>query len=166
MHCVHQFKEGRVKSWLLACSCAFELLQVTSSHAASYSIGGFTLGELVRRNRNFGSYQCESGVFPGTTECSRAQQRNAPSTGATADKVMYAEDGTAVYLMANVASAALGQDAISREIDSLSNTFKEQPKKIERLPARARLPNCVIVTWGDVELRQLRPEDLRESDPI
>ena len=155
-----------MKSWLLACSCAFELLQVTSSHAASYSIGGFTLGELVRRNRNFGSYQCESGVFPGTTECSRAQQRNAPSTGATADKVMYAEDGTAVYLMANVASAALGQDAISREIDSLSNTFKEQPKKIERLPARARLPNCVIVTWGDVELRQLRPEDLRESDPI
>ena len=126
-------------------------------------LGGFTLGEPVRRNRNFSLYRCESGVFRGTTECTRAQQGSA---GTVPDKVMHAEDGTAVYLMADVSSAGLGDDATGREIDSLSNTFKEQPRKIERLPARAGLPSIVIATWGDVELRQLRPEDMRGSDPI
>ena len=156
-----------MKSWLLAFACAFELLQVGSSHAASYSIGGFTLGEPVRRNRNFGSYQCESGVFPGITECSRRQQQNAGSTSAVPDKIMYAEDGTAVFLLTNVSSVALSDEVIGREIDSLSNAFKEQPKKLERVPARGGLPSAVIVVWGDVELRALRPEDLRgDSDPI
>jgi hypothetical protein len=133
MDCVHRFREGKVKSWLLAFACAFELLQVGSSQAASYSIGGFTLGEPVRRNRNFGSYQCESGVFPGITECSRRQQQNAGSTSAVPDKIMYAEDGTAVFLLTNVSSVALSDEVIGREIDSLSNTFKEQPKKLERV---------------------------------
>ena len=161
MDSVHQFREGKVKSWLLAFACAFELLQISSNHAGSYSIGGFTLGEPVRRNRNFGFYQCDSGVFPGITECSRRQQRNAGTTSAVPDKVMYAEDGTAVYLLANVSSVALSDDMIGREIDSLSNAFKEQPKKLDRLPARGGLPSAVIAVWGDVELRALRPEDLR-----
>src|SRR5260370_19170233 len=131
MDCIHQFREGKVKSWLLAFACAFELLQVSSSHAASYSIGGFTLGEPARRNRNFGSYQCESGVFPGITECSRRQQRNAGSTSAVPDKLMYAENGTAVYLLANISSVALSDDVIDGEIDSLSNTLKEHPREFK-----------------------------------
>jgi tetratricopeptide (TPR) repeat protein len=159
-----RLREGDVKRCLFVIVFALEFLQMAAARSATYVIDGFTLDQSVRRRQNFSSYRCEPGAFPGITECSRAQQRTAPSGSSTSSgKIMHTQDGTAVYLMANLSSAALNDDVVRKEIDALSNEFKAQPNKIERLPEQPGVPNSVIVVWGDVELRPLKPEDFNDD---
>ena len=145
-------------------ACALEFVQAGPARAASYVIDGLTLDQSVRKQPNFSRYRCEPSAFPGITECSRGQPPTPPSGGTPSGKVMHTEDGTAVYLMAALSPVALNDDMVRREIDKLANEFKEQPKRIERLPERPGVPNSVIAVWGNVELRLLRPEDFREGD--
>jgi hypothetical protein len=147
-------KRGTV---LLAASLS--VASVASSHAASYTVDGFTLGQSVVGQARFKSFKCADSSFG--TECDRSEERKTKlGIGTLSSKIIYGDGGAAVYLMTSLAPVRLDEKGITKEIAGLSNEFKQRPIKVEWLAKQAGLPRSVIAVWGDVELIEVHPEDL------
>ena len=158
-----------MRSFLFALVVFLDVLSMTPARPASYTVNGFTLGDSVRNRPTFKSYQCEDSSFDGIKECSRTvQQDTRLGAGTLSSKIMRAEDGTAIYLMTNLSPVSLDEAGIRKEIDGLSNEFKQPPKTVEWPTAPAATTRSAIAIWGDVQLRPVNPEDFDDGkfDPV
>ena len=126
-------------AWQLVIACLWELLCLTPGNAAQYVIDGIRLGDRVPiGSSNYRSYACRpSDDFAGLTWCHRSQQRGGYVASNT---ILHAPDGTAAYLMVNVAPVSLNRDVLVHEIDELSREIGEQPVVVEWLPKYQQRP--------------------------
>src|SRR5262249_31691541 len=78
--------------------------------------------------------------------------------------ILHAPDGTAHYLMVNVAPTMLGETSINNEIAELSLELREKPAKVEWFTSFQNAgPKSVIAYWGQVKLEQVFGEELKIS---
>ncbi len=139
------------------------LAVVVTAGAATYTVGGYSLGERIARdNAGFRSFKCEpSDVFEGYTWCERSQRMTAAQgNGTRKNVIIHGDDRAPVYLMENVAPVAIDRNAIEAEIENLSKRMNELPLKVEWLSRLPGLPTSVIVSWGKVELEPLSKDDM------
>jgi TolA-binding protein len=139
-----------------------QLWAPVTAGAGPYAVEGLQLGGRVPLDTaGYRSYQCKpSDYFEGYTWCERTQPRRpADGGGSLSSTIMHAEDGTAVLLMERIAPVSIDRAAAQKEIDELSRKMSERPAKVEWFPARAGIAASVIALWGEIELRQLPPDD-------
>jgi hypothetical protein len=144
------------------------LILPTAAISAQYSLNGYALGGRVQFNSaNYKSYKCDESSFESLIECNRTRNQNTSlGTSTISDILIHSKDGTAVYLMASLSLLALDENLVRKEINNLSKDFGQQPTMFNWLPEKAGTPKSVIVTWGDLELRPLYPEDYGSPDDI
>jgi tetratricopeptide (TPR) repeat protein len=153
---------SRMRTCWPALAWLAQLTTVIPAGAAPYVVEGQQLGERVPLGTaSYRSYRCKpSGYFEGYTWCERTQPRRAAEGGGSlASAIMHAADGTAVYLMARIAPVSIDRTAAQKEIEELSSKMNERPAKVEWFPGRAGIAPSVIALWGEVELRQLTPDE-------
>jgi tetratricopeptide (TPR) repeat protein len=145
--------------WLLTLMLLFELSAMTSAGAAQYVIEGFSLGERAFDNPAYRSYSCKpSDDFAGLTWCQRTKQRSATNSVLSSTIMHNTGNGTAVYLMANVAPITISRKIIQSEIDELSREINQRPAMVKLLPERQGLPTSLVALWGEIKLEELKSE--------
>jgi hypothetical protein len=143
------------KLWLIIFAGFFQISATTS--AAPYVVEGYTLGARALDNPSYRSYQCNpSTTFEGFTWCERTQQKNRNTLFTT---IMHDDDGSAIYVMANLAPVSVNRSTVQAEIETLSKEIKERPTKIDWFQ-KSGLPTSVIAIWGKIELQKLKPDEL------
>jgi hypothetical protein len=109
------------RSGLPALVLLLKFVAIAPASASQYVVEGFSLGDGVFQNPAYRSYSCKpSDTYAGLTWCQRIQQRG-PNNGILSSTVMHKTgDGTAVYLMANIAPITISRQGIQKEIEELS----------------------------------------------
>ncbi len=141
------------------------LSTATLAVTAQYIVDGIALGSRVAFNsQNYRSYTCNpSADFTDLTWCQRSQQQNIKGRKViVSSTILHAPDGTAHYLMLNVAPAMLSESAINNEIAQLSQELRGRPEKVEWFTLFQNAgPKSVIAYWGQVKLEQVFGEELK-----
>jgi tetratricopeptide (TPR) repeat protein len=128
-----------------------------------YVVEGLTLGEQVPLDSPvYRSYSCKpSDNFDGYVWCQRLQTKSTSAgRGFLSTSIMHAQDGTAIYLMANIAPVSIDRNLLQREIEDLSREIKERPAKIEWTTPSLGSSSSVIALWGQIELQALTPDEV------
>ncbi len=144
---------------LLSCVGLCALGLATSASAAQYTVNGLVLGARVARDTaSYRAYACrKSDDFEGYTYCERTEQRNTSlGQGRLSSAILHGEDGTAIYLMSDLAPVKLDRRAIESEINQISRELDQRPAKVEWMPRRDSVPTAVIATWGRVRLESVK----------
>jgi len=140
-----------------------ELAPIASASSAPYIVEGFTLGDRIQSDLpKYRSYTCNpSHDFEHFTLCElSSSRRTSLGNGLFSSSILHADDGTAVYLMANIRPIPINKTVALAEIDSLSKEVNEKPTKIEWLPQRTGIVGAVIAVWGKIELQRLDQYDI------
>ena len=127
------------------------LTSITTATAAHYSVSGFVLEQRIPLNSpNYRSYNCEASQdFDDYTFCQRTEQRRTSlGVGALSSELLHGKDGTAIYLMENLAPVLLDQSSIEKEISALSREIGQRPRKVDWSRPGNGLPTSVIAVWG------------------
>ena len=135
-----------------------------SADAAQYVVDGIALGSRVPFNSDkYRSYTCAPSTnFAGLTWCQRSQQQTVRGRKViVSSTLLHGPDGTAHYLMVNVAPAATTETVINNEIVQLSQELRAQPTKVAWSSSFENSgPKSVIAYWGEVKLQPVGREDL------
>ncbi len=120
------------------------------SSESKYKVDGRALGSRIEISAlTSDRYACApSDHYPDLMWC----QRRTESPGIKSSSILAARDGTALYLNSYIEPASFDRGEIDAEIARLSSRFGEAARVI-RIPTLANLPEAVIATWGQVELR-------------
>lgn len=147
------------RSGLPALVFLLKFVAIAPASASQYVVEGFSLGDGVFQNPAYRSYSCKpSDTYAGLTWCQRIQQRG-PNNGILSSTVMHKTgDGTAVYLMANIAPITISRQGIQKEIEELSREMNNRPATVKWLPERRGLPTSLIVMWGAIKVEELNTE--------
>ena len=135
------------------------LASITTAAAAHYSVSGFALEQRIPLNSpNYRSYSCgDSQDFDDYTFCRRTEQRRTSlGTGALSSELLHAKDGTAIYLMENLAPVLLDQSSVEKEISALSREIGQQPRKVDWSRPGSGQPTSVIAVWGRTDLHPVK----------
>jgi tetratricopeptide (TPR) repeat protein len=144
-----------------AVAASFVLASITAAAAAHYSVNGFVLGQRIPPDSsNYRSYACEdSRDFDDYTFCRRTEKRRTSlGEGLLSSELLHAKDGTAIYLMANLAPVSLDQSLIEKEISELSREIGQQPRKIDWSRPGNGQPTSVIAVWGRTDLHPVKTD--------
>jgi TolA-binding protein len=143
------------RTWLPLLVSLFGITATTSADSAQYVVEGLALGDRVPFDSpNYQSYTCRpSDDFAGLTWCQRTQQRG--TNAILSSTIIHTQDGTAIYLMANIAPVSLSRNVVLTEIDDLSRELQQRPIKVNWLPQRQGLPKSFIAVWGQIKLEEL-----------
>src|SRR5437016_1844556 len=135
-----------MRTWLFILVCLFEIAATPSADSAQYVVEGLALGDRVRFDSSiYQSYTCQpSDEFADLTNCRRTQRRDTSSI--LSSTIIHTQDGTAIYLMANVAPVSLSRNVVEREIEELSRQIKNRPTRVDWDQS------SVIALWGDLKL--------------
>src|ERR1700730_565190 len=99
-----------------------------SAKAAHYVVDGAALGDRIEfSSPTYQSYTCKpSEDLAAFTRCQRTQQKkNSYGNAVVANTIMTAQDGSAVYIMINVAPVPIRKTQVEDEIKELSREFDE-----------------------------------------
>jgi hypothetical protein len=122
-----------------------------------YAIDGLRLGSSFTRERGF---QCKpSEQFADSMFCRRDERRGRSSS---ITKVLHDRTGTLGYVSREVRPAFFSGNDISNEIKRLSTRFGPVAREI-RLPDREDFGDVRIAIWGELELEEIPPGQLREA---
>jgi hypothetical protein len=149
--------------WPFLIVSVFELSTMNIARTAPYKVEGFTLGEKIPSGSpNYRAYECKpSEKFEGYTWCQRTERRNTSRGSASfSGTILHSDDGTAIYLMANLAPVSLERNAAQKEIDALSQELSERPTKVEWSRPGPGNTQSVIAIWGQIELQRLNSDDV------
>lgn len=139
----------------------FMLGFLSAASATQYIVNGLVLGARVARDSpSYRAYDCRpSDAFDNYTFCTRREQRNTSlGRGLLSSAILHGEDGTSIYLMADLAPVRLDRQAIENEISQVSRELDQRAAKIEWLPRHPGVPTGVIATWGRVKLASVKIE--------
>jgi tetratricopeptide (TPR) repeat protein len=153
------------KVWFPIFMICADLLAITSARSAQYSVDGLVLDERVSAaSPNYQSYTCrQSDDFDEAIWCERTQVKSSKTGNATVSSALiHAQDGTAIYIMANAFPVSLNKTVVQNEIATLSTEINEKPTKVEWLPSDAAAPTAVVVTWGQLQLDEIDGEAVSE----
>lgn len=134
----------------------------TALRPSPYAVDGFTLGGEVEQRALPNGYVCEaSDQFARFTWC-RIKRQGSNQTGRSvaSTSLLVGADQKIVYANKFIAPATFGSGEITAEVNRLTAKFHNRPRVLT-LPAKAGLPNGMIVTWGDIGLDRLDPQTLR-----
>jgi tetratricopeptide (TPR) repeat protein len=137
----------------------FVLASATTAAAAHYAVNGFVLERRIPLNSsNYRSYRCQpSEDFDDYTYCQRTEQRRTSlGEGQLTSGILHAKDGTAIYLMANLAPVSIDQSSIEKEISELSSEIGQRPTKVDWLRRSNGQPTSVVAVWGRIELQAIK----------
>ena len=128
--------------------------------ASPYVIDGLHLGSLFTPGRG---YQCKaSEQFADCTFCRRNEDdRGRHWRASSVTKVLHDRNGTLGYASREVRPASFSGSDIATEIKRLSTRFGPVAREI-RLPDRDGFRNIRIAIWGELELEQIAPGQLRD----
>jgi tetratricopeptide (TPR) repeat protein len=132
---------------------------VTEASAVQYVVNGWVLGaRIARDSASYRAYACKpSEDFENYTYCERTERRNTSlGQGRLSSAILRGEDGTAIYLMADLAPVNLDRQAIEKEINQVSRELDQRPTKVEWLPRGNGALTAVIATWGRVTLESIK----------
>jgi tetratricopeptide (TPR) repeat protein len=149
---------SRTRIWLPLLVVVSALAIATSADSA-YVVEGLTLGARVPvGSSNYQRYACRSSEdFARLTWCRRSDQRG---TFVASSAIMHTEDGTAVYLMVNVAPVSLSRNVVQSEIEQLTREIKDSVAAVTWFAPRQGLPTSVVAVWGRVKLEQLKGDEI------
>jgi tetratricopeptide (TPR) repeat protein len=148
------------RAWLPIFVLFATLSASQSAGAASYAVDGFTVGgQISPVNSDYRFYACKpSGDFAEAVRCERTQQtRLNGGNAAVLNTLVHGQDGTALYV-SNSATTSLNRTGAQNDINDLSRTINEQPRKVLWLPENQNNPTMVIAIWGSVKLEQVLGE--------
>ena len=128
----------------------------------SYVVDGFTLGKQTDRKALQDRFSCEdSEQFRGFVWCrTPGQVSNATGKSTASMSLLSDRDGRVVYANKFVSPAVFGPGEITQEVNRLTSKFRSHPN-VMIMPAKAGLPNGMIVTWGDIKLDPLEAQAIR-----
>ena len=144
---------------LLSCTLFCVLGLMTAASGAQYSVNGLVLGaRIARDSASYRAYACrKSDDFENYTYCERTERRNTSlGQGRLSSAILHGEDGTAIYLMTDLAPVKLDRQAIENEINQISRELNQQPAKVAWRPGGNGTPTAVIATWGQVRLESVK----------
>jgi tetratricopeptide (TPR) repeat protein len=146
------------RMWLPIFALCGILLTIGSAHSAQYTVEGFILGERISpTNPNYQSYTCkQSDDFDEAIRCERTQVKSGRAGNVSVSSTLiHAQDGAAIYIMANAFPVSLTKAVVQNEIATLSTEINERPSKVQWFPKDAVAPTAVVVTWGQIELDEI-----------
>jgi hypothetical protein len=148
----------RLRSLAVSLSVIVSIASMRDAEAVSpYAIDGLRLGSSFTRERGF---QCKpSEQFADSIFCRRDERRGRSSS---ITKVLHDRTGTLGYASREVRPAFFSGNDISNEIKRLSTRFGPVAREI-RLPDRENLGDMRIAIWGELELEEIPPGQLREA---
>jgi TolA-binding protein len=161
---------SQTKILLTILAFAFELSVITAAKCGPYVVDGLTLGQKIPfSGAKYKLYKCDPSTdFDGLTWCQREEPKvTSAGKGLFSSTIMHAEDGTALYLMANLAPVSISRSTAQKEIEELSKEVNENPAKVEW--ARPGMPDSVIAVWGKIELNALtrsEVEKIANGEPL
>jgi hypothetical protein len=151
----------RTPAFAICLAAIVSLASLSDVRAASpYVIEGLHLGSLFTPGRG---YQCKaSEQFADCTFCRRNENdRGRHWRASSVTKVLHDRNGTLGYASREVRPASFSGSDIANEIKRLSTRFGPVAREI-RLPDRDGFRNIRIAIWGELELEQIAPGELRE----
>src|SRR5579872_1056664 len=104
---------------LLSCTALCVLGLATTASGARYTVNGLVLGaRIARDSASYRAYECKkSEDFEDYTYCERTERRNTSlGQGRLSSVIIHGSDGTAIYLMTDLAPVKLDRQAIENEI--------------------------------------------------
>jgi hypothetical protein len=148
----------RLRSLAVSLAVIVSIASMREAEAVSpYAIDGLRLGSSFTRERGF---QCKpSEQFADSMFCRRDERRGRSSS---ITKVLHDRTGTLGYVSREVRPAFFSGNDISNEIKRLSTRFGPVTREI-RLPDRADFGDVRIAIWGELELEEIPPGQLREA---
>lgn len=148
-------KSVRLLSWAALCVLGL----ATTASGARYTVNGLVLGaRIARDSASYRAYECKkSEDFEDYTYCERTERRNTSlGQGRLSSVIIHGSDGTAIYLMTDLAPVKLDRQAIENEINQISRELNQQPAKVAWRPGSNGTPTAVIATWGQVRLESVK----------
>jgi tetratricopeptide (TPR) repeat protein len=149
--------------WPLILALLLGALATAPAGTPSYVVDGLTLGENIPlTGSTYRSYACKpSEAFEGYTWCQRVKPRDTfAGRGLLSTTIMHAPDGTAIYLMANIAPVSIDRNTVQKEIEELAKEIGGPPSKVEWATPRSRGPTSVIAVWGQLGVQQLTADQV------
>jgi tetratricopeptide (TPR) repeat protein len=157
------FVASPARLWLLVLLSIANPLASSSARAAQYAIDGFTLGQpVVSGNPNYRSYICKPNQqYAEAVDCERTQQRKiGRDTVAVVTTLVHTQDGAVIYVMMDVAPAAMSSAAVQGEIDELSRAIGAKPESVDRQERDGDVTAIVTAQWGGIKLEDVQGSDL------
>ena len=148
-------KSVRLLSWAALCVLGL----ATTASGARYTVNGLVLGaRIARDSASYRAYECKkSEDFEDYTYCERTERRSTSlGQGRLSSAIIHGSDGTAIYLMTDLAPVKLDRLAIENEINQISRELNQQPAKVAWRPGSNGTQTAVIATWGQVRLESVK----------
>ena len=153
----------RPRLWLTVLIFISLLPSAGTALAAQYVVDGFALGDGAgRSNPNYQSYSCRpSNGFADALRCERTQEMRGSAGRLTVfHTLIHANNGTAMYVMANASPVMLNKAIVEAEIEGLSKVIGQRPAQIKWAPADGPGRSAVIAVWGQATLEEIQGDDL------
>jgi hypothetical protein len=139
-----------------------QIATAQTGQVSAYSVDGLALGERVQpNNAGYREYKCgPSHQFDGFTWCQKARQQKEPRRSFKVTySLLHTRDGTVVYVNRYEAPAFFGPNEADEDIQRYSRRLGESAR-VTKIPHRPGIPDGILATWGNVELRPLDSEGI------
>ena len=142
-------------------ACA-QIATAQTGRVSAYSVDGLALGERVQpNNAGYREYKCgPSHQFDGFRWCQKARQQKEPRRSFKVTySLLHTRDGTVVYVNRYEAPAFFGPNEADEDIQRYSRRLGELAR-ITKMQHRPGIPDGILATWGNVELKPLDSESI------
>src|SRR5512132_166642 len=139
-----------------------QIATAQTGQVSAYSVDGLALGERVQpNNAGYREYKCgPSHQFDGFTWCQKARQQKEPRRSFKVTySLLHTRDGTVVYVNRYEVPAFFGPNEADEDIQRYSRRLGESAR-ITKIPHRPGIPDGILATWGNVELKPLDSESI------
>ena len=139
-----------------------QIATAQTGQVSVYSVDGLALGERVQpNNAGYREYKCgPSHQFDGFTWCQKARQQKEPRRSFKVTySLLHTRDGTVVYVNRYEAPAFFGPNEADEDLQRYSSRLGESAR-ITKIPHRPGIPDGILATWGNVELKPLDSESI------